>query len=118
MAPIRRDFTIWRGTAPTLDISVVKDDGSPEDITTWTAALTLRQNAADPDPPALTKNAVIVGAPSAGLFRVSLTSAETLTLAPGRYAFTFERTNVGDEAPLTFGIATVRLDVRHAAPAG
>jgi hypothetical protein len=111
MDAIRQDHTLWRGTSPTLEFSVVDEDGNAVNIAGWTAAYTLRQYASAPDPPTLSKAGSIFGPSTDGKFRVSPTRAELLAVAAGRYQFTFERTNVGSEDVLAYGVTTVRLDV-------
>lgn len=111
MAAIRQDFTIWRGAPEPLEFTVTDDDGNPVDIAGWTAVLTLRAHSSDPDPPAFSKAGQISGVTTDGVFRVTPTKAESLTIPAGRYQHTFERSNSGSERVLTYGVATVRYDL-------
>lgn len=103
-----RDFTLYRGTAPTLRF--VMPAGS--NIRAWTAQLTFRTDVTQPDPPALLKDAVISDDELA--FEVELTVEETLSLDTRTYVFSLVRTNSHAEHPLTMGVVTVLSDIRHA----
>lgn len=108
---IRQDFTLWRGTAVAIECTVYKPDGTLEDVTNWTGVLTLRVRSADDDPPALSVSMTVVN----GKLRAVLAKSDTLTISAGRYGYTIERNNPGNEDVVTWGVCTVRLDVVNAA---
>jgi hypothetical protein len=114
MGAIRQDFILWRGTAPTIQDTVLKDDGTPEDVNNWTAQLTLRPNGYSPNPVTFSKALAPFGPTIEGKLRATLTKTETLTIPAGKYAFTIERTNTGNEDVLTYGYVTVRHDILNA----
>lgn len=114
MDAIRQDFTMWRGATTTVEFAVQNADGTPTNVAGWTAVLTLRVHNSDPDPAALSQAGAIFGAPTDGIFHITISKAASLGVAAGRYAFTFERSNAGNEDVLTYGTATVRLDLVNA----
>jgi hypothetical protein len=111
---IRQDFTMWRGATTIVEFAVVTAAGAPADVTGWTAVLTLRLHSSDADPVALAQAAAIFGTPTNGILRATITKAASLLVAAGRYTFTLERSNTGNEDVLAYGTATVRLDVVNA----
>ena len=110
----RKDFTLYRGAAANLRVGAITDyAGAVLDVAGWTAVLTVRALASDDDPPVLTKAASIYGTSSLGFLQVALTSADTIALDPGVYAFSVARTNSGFEDVLTIGTVIVKPDITH-----
>lgn len=109
--PANDNFTIWRGTAPTLvfTLTTVPDGG----VAGWTTSFTMRLKDTSADPVYFQKAGSISDA-ALGVFHVALTKAETLALAVRGYQFSFERTDAGFEDLLSIGHVTVRYDVKNA----
>lgn len=104
------NFDLYRGQKIVLEFGPLG-----EDITGWQTQLTIRSSARAADPPALQVAGSLQGNPvTEQLVRVTLTKAQTLTLAPGVYAFACARINAGEETPLTVGSVTVYPDITHA----
>ncbi len=114
MAAARANFDMWRGAAQPLDFLVTNSVGVVQDVSGWTAMFTMRASSTAADPPVLSLSAVVLGAGTDGTLRVSPAKADTLSVAPGRYVYTLERTNSGQEQVLTYGVVTVRADVNNA----
>lgn len=89
--------------APTFTMAPV------EDITGWTIVFTLRTVIGNPV--LLSIAAAIVNA-AAGKFRVTITAAQTDSLATGDYAYDVQRTDAGNETVLSIGTFTVLPDVK------
>lgn len=106
---ITNNISFYKGERVVLDFTM-----SPvESIAGWTITLTLRDNAADPDPVVLTVAGSIVSA-AAGTFRFTLTHAQTLALGANRsYAYDVQRTDSGSECVLSIGLITLLQEVLY-----
>jgi hypothetical protein len=103
MAEIDQNFSIYRGEAATQAWDI---PGS--NISGWTITFTLKS---DPQGSAvLSKTCAIT---SATKFTLTLTHAETVTLAPHTYAYDAWRTDALSEVPLALGTMTVLPDVLY-----
>lgn len=113
MGPAKVDFTIWRGTAPTLLFGPVLDrNGEVLDVTGWTGKFVMREAETSPDPVALEADSAVVSPPANGYLQVPLSKTQTLALkAKTTYDFGFMRTNAGAEDLLTEGRVTVRFNI-------
>lgn len=113
--PARVNFTLYRGTAPSLRFGpVLKVDGSVLDLAGMSAVYTMRTSASEPDPVAFQKAALIYGSSTDGVWEVPLTKAETLAFQVRNYNYSLERDNAGFEDLFTIGVVTVKLDVKNA----
>lgn len=98
--PTTHKRIIHRGEDVTLPWAV------DEDITGWAIALVINDTMQDASP-LLTVTATITDA-ATGYCEVTLTDAQTETLAVGKYYSELARTNDGFEAVLSSGEITVR----------
>lgn len=89
--------------APTFTMAPV------EDITGWAIVFTLRKIIGDP---VLLSIAAVIVTATAGKFRVTITAAQTDSLALGDYAYDVQRTDTGNETVLSIGTFTVLPDVK------
>lgn len=107
-----RNFTLYRGTAPTLKVGPIKDEvGATVDVTGWVTQLTVRTSDIAADPVFFSKAGAVQSPGTAGIITVALTKANTLTFAKRDYEYSIERTDVGVENLITIGIITVKLDI-------
>jgi hypothetical protein len=101
---ITSHLSFFRGEDITLDFQMTP----PSDITGW--AITLKVADALGGSVLVTKSASIVDGPR-GRFRVTLASADTATLAVGRYVWDARRTDSGNRATLADGTLDLRQEV-------
>jgi hypothetical protein len=87
------NFTIDQGAQYTTQIIWADSSGNPIDLTGYTAAMQLREQAASPNPSALnltSSNGGITITPLAGEMDILMTSAQTGALDPGFYVYDLE----------------------------
>jgi len=109
----RQAIVVYRGTSAFLQFTM-EQKGS---IAGQTHVFTARSTPQSPDPPALSIPAQHLdeGSDSTpGVITVTITKFQTLTLAPGHYVFSLERTDGDLEDLLALGTMTVQADVLHA----
>lgn len=114
MAAEKQDFKLYRGTTALLRF-VMMTNGS---VSGWTTRLSVRIHDTDPDPLVLDVAGSIEDQGSSstpGIFNVTITKAQTLTLVPRKYTYSLERVDAGVEDLLAIGTITVKLDVRNSA---
>lgn len=112
--PSKQDFTLYRGVKRVLRLTMTAN-GS---VAGWTTRFSVRRASTAEDPLLLDLAGTIsdAGSPTTpGVFLVTITKAESLTLDAAIHVFSFERTDVGSENLLTIGKMTVKNDVRNAA---
>jgi len=87
------NFTIDQGAQYTTQIIWADSSGNPIDLTSYTAAMQLRLQAASPNPSALdltSSNGGITITPLAGEMDILMTSAQTGALDSGFYVYDLE----------------------------
>ncbi len=112
----RKNWTLFRGASALVRVGPIKDhDGAVKDLAGLSGELSIRPLATSANPPTLTKSMSVLGAPSAGILQSALiTRAETLTIAPGVYAYSAMITTAGAEDVVVLGEVTVKYDIRDA----
>lgn len=99
------NISIYKGEAVVINFTM-----SPvTDITGWTIALTIRDNANDTGSALLSVAGVIVLA-AAGTFKFTLTSTQT-KMAVGNYAYDVQRTDLAGESVLSIGTLSILQEV-------
>lgn len=101
--PIERDM--YSGESKTPRWTIVKDDGTREDMTGWTFKLVV-ETAASVDVFNLTTGFVLSSSLSDAILdrvALTLTTAQTALLAAAGLTYALWRTNAGSEAVLAFG---------------
>ena len=111
-----KNFTLYRGTAPTLKIGPIKDEtGAVVNVSGWTTQFSARLTDVTADPLFFSKAGAVFGDGSAGYITVALTKANTLTFAKRDYECSLERTDAGSENLIWRGTVTVEHDILNAA---
>lgn len=101
---ISSTLTFFRGEDLTLDFQLTP----PADVTGWAITFQLADQLGGTVQ--VTKTATVTDGPR-GRFRVSLASADTATLAPGRHVWDVRRTDNGSRATLADGFLDLRQEV-------
>ena len=101
---ITSNLSFFRGEDITVDFTMTP----PLDITGWTLSLEVANNLGGTVQ--FTKSATIVDGPR-GRFRVTIASADTATLAVGRYVWDCRRTDAGNRATVADGGIDLRQEV-------
>jgi len=101
---ITSHLTFFRGEDVTLDFQMTP----PSDVTGWTISLKIADTIGGTVQ--VTKAATITDGPR-GRFRVTLASADTASLAVGRYVWDARRTDSGNKATLADGTLDLRQEV-------
>lgn len=107
MAQTPQDFAFYRGEDVTVTFT---HSPTTESISGWTIALRVKQTLADVT--AILTIAGTVTAALPGVFTVAFTSAQTLALSVGTYAYDVWRTDSGSAAALSLGKLQVTGTVR------
>lgn len=113
--PEHKDFTVYRGTDQRLRF-VMTTNG---DVSTWQTEFAARKTIRSADPPAILLPGFVADPGSdttPGVFEVVLDQASLLAVDVRLYAFTFSRTDLGDDAVLTEGTMRVKADILHEVP--
>jgi hypothetical protein len=97
-------FAMHRGEDVTLHFQLTP----PADVTGWT--LSLKAVPALGGTVQFTKSATIIDGPR-GRFQFTLASADTASLAVGRYSYDVRRTDSGSKATLADGVLDLRQEV-------
>jgi hypothetical protein len=110
------ELSVWRGTDTTVRIQVFqRNDTTPQDMTGWALAFTVRIGAADADPASIVKTTaagITIGSADTTLGEtagtnsvaiVTLSDDDTTPLTPQLYACDLKRTDAGSEAILAAG---------------
>ena len=98
------NMTFFRGEDITLDFTMTP----PMDITGWTLSLEVANTLGGTIQ--FIKSATIVDGPR-GRFRVTIASADTSSLAVGRYVWDCRRTDAGNKATVADGSIDLRQEV-------
>lgn len=107
----KANIIIDQGTDYSTILSVTNDDGTPTNLTGYTAAGQIRKNFASVNPTA-TFTITFNTDRSDGLLTASLPRATTGAITAGRYVYDIELTSAGDKTTrLVEGIATVTPQV-------
>jgi hypothetical protein len=101
---VTQNLTFFRGEDVTLDFTMTP----PEDVTGWTITFKVADKLAGTVQ--FTKGATIVDGPR-GKWRVSIASADTASLAVGRYVWDARRTDGGSKATLADGFLDLKQEV-------
>lgn len=102
------DISCYKGEAVALTFTMTP----LTDITGWTIAFTVRNNATDAV--ALLSKAATLTTPLSGIFTVNLTSTETkTTLGTGTFAYDAQRTDPASEAVLSIGTLDIVQEVLY-----
>jgi hypothetical protein len=111
--PIVADWECRRGEALVIAVQVKDAAGLPVDITGWSLAFTLKREHGDLV--ALISKTTVSGITITdgpeGMFEVTVSRAQTLSLSEGFYVCDFFRTDSGAEASLTEGEVEVKPSV-------
>jgi len=108
------NFTIDQGTQFTTQIIWANSAGVPIDLTGYTAAMQLREQAASPNPSALnltSSNGGITITPLAGELDILMTTAQTGALDARFYVYDLELTLSGVVTRIIQGQITVSAQV-------
>ncbi|MFO0929160.1 MAG: hypothetical protein U0736_19410 [Gemmataceae bacterium] len=101
---ISSNLTFFRGEDVTLDFQMARRSS----VTGW--AITFKAADGLGGTVQITKSATVTDGPR-GRFRVSLASADTAALNPGRYVWDVRRTDAGSKATLADGYLDLRREV-------
>jgi hypothetical protein len=109
------NFTIDQGAQYTTTIVYQNPNGTPIDLTGYTAAMQLRVQAAAPNPASLTLTSApgggIVITPLAGQLDITITTAQAATLDARFYVYDLELTLSGVVSRIIQGQITVSAQV-------
>ena len=107
----KANIIIDQGTDYSTVLSVTNDDGTPTNLTGYTAAGQIRKHYSSSSPTA-TFDITFSADRSDGLITASLSRTTTANTAAGRYEYDIELTSIGDKRTrLVEGIATVTPQV-------
>lgn len=105
----RNNLAIYKGETVVQPFQqIIQGTTTPVDITTWTIVCTVRRKSAGN---VLLTPLVTITSSFQGLYNISLTHAQTLSLNAGVYVYDIQRTDGGSEAVLSIGSFTVQQEV-------
>ena len=96
------------GEAKTFQDSIVTAAGGPQDITGWSATMTVYAYD-DPGTVFFTITGSISGDPDDGVFEFANTPANTSGMKPGQYGFVIERDDGSGTPPANAAVPTIGL---------
>lgn len=96
------------GEAKTYLDSIVDADGAAQDITGWSATMTVYAYN-DPDTVFFTIAGAISGAANLGVFSFTNLPANTSSMRPDQYSFVIERTDGSGSPPANAAVPTIGL---------
>jgi hypothetical protein len=112
--PSTENFTLYRGTAWLIRVTIRNAAGAIQNVSGWTSKFVMRKTRTSPDPVTFQASGTVVGDGSGGQIEYSATKAQTLAIAARDYEYGIERTNAGFEDLVTTGTITVAYDVVNA----
>jgi hypothetical protein len=102
------DLSVYQGDTPAWTVTVTDDDGTPSDITGYTAKAQIRRAPADADEVVVAEMSATVDSP---FIHLSLTAAQTTPMT-GRYVWDLELTGPAAEVvTIMHGKVTVKAEV-------
>lgn len=102
------NFAQYVGVAATYEDFIVDSAGEPQDVTGWTATMTIHA-AGDPGTVFLTVAGSILGVPTDGVFEFAVSPSDTSSMKPDQYSFVIERDDGSGTPPANAAVPTLGL---------